>query len=155
MKWQSLQCDQAVGPRAAGDYSGSILSLNWLSGRSDVKNANMSQRGSLCYISTLSSDISAQVSFCGLGPSKLDGRSRTSRINTEKNRGQCKMWRIDVPGLRCCQSHLLSVIDRDKWWMTLWFVAVCSSARQAPEEGKLLKGRMLKSGPGLRARGSK
>lgn len=36
-----------------------------MGGRSDIKNVNMSQGGSLGYISTLSSDINTQTSLCG------------------------------------------------------------------------------------------
>lgn len=45
--------------------------LQWIyireGGRSDMENVNTSHGGSLGYISSLSSDISAQVSFCGRG----------------------------------------------------------------------------------------
>lgn len=50
-----------------------LVWLHWIyiqphmGGRSDIKNVNMSQGGSLGYISTLSSDINTQASLCGQG----------------------------------------------------------------------------------------
>lgn len=64
----------------------------------------MSQGGSLGYISTLSSDISAQVSFCGQGPSKLDHGSNGSRINRVEKVGQCETQGIDAPGLHSAKA---------------------------------------------------
>lgn len=64
----------------------------------------MSLGGSLGYISTLSSDISAQVSFCGQGPSKLDHGGSGSRINRlEKLRQHETQW-IDAPGLHSAKA---------------------------------------------------
>lgn len=75
-----------------------------MGGRSGIKNVNMSQGGSLGYISTLSSDISAQVSYCGQGLSKLDHGSSGSRINKAGRLGQREMRWIDAPGLHSAEA---------------------------------------------------
>lgn len=67
----------------------------------------MSHGGSLGYISTLSSDISASVGFCGQGPSKLDHRSIGSRINRVEELGQRETQRIDAPGLHTAKAIYL------------------------------------------------
>lgn len=80
------------------------MSLSWEGGRSDIKNVNMSQGGSLGYISTLSSDISAQVSYCGQGLSKVDHGSSGSRIDRVEKLGQRETRWIDAPGLHSAEA---------------------------------------------------
>lgn len=66
-----------------------LVRLRWIyiqsgmGGRSDIKNVNMSQGGSLGYISTLSSDINSQASLCGRGggASEPDRGTRKRQID--------------------------------------------------------------------------
>lgn len=90
-----------------------IYILSQMGGRSVIENVNMSQGGSLGYISTLSSDINAQASFCGQGAT----RARSWK-QWKANRWQGEVRTTGVAANWCtwpsrCQNHSLSVIDRD------------------------------------------
>ena len=64
-----LRCSQTLIEIGSGHRVVVVGRLQWIyieqGGRSDIENVNTSHGGSLGYISSLSSDISAQVSFCG------------------------------------------------------------------------------------------
>ena len=66
-------------------------------------NANMSQGGSLGYMSTLSSDINAQAGFCGKGSrlsqilEAVKGKSMGRRSRDNRSRGKLMHLAFTVP----------------------------------------------------------